>query len=101
MTRTRVSESLYGYRLQKSLSSGVFHLSVNFSIKFLLAYQELFYMATLIGAREPTTMMTRVSKYKKRLNRFNKQNKNLDMHHTFLVDFSDVIAKLTLSTSGA
>ena len=32
-------------------------------------------MATLIGAREPTTMMTRLSKYKKKLNRFNKQNK--------------------------
>lgn len=75
MTRTRVSESLYGYRLQTSLSSGVFHLSVNFPINFLLAYQELFSMATLIGASEPTTMMTRVSKYKKKLNRFNKQNK--------------------------
>ena len=32
-------------------------------------------MATLIRASEPTTMMTRVSKYKKKLNRFNKQNK--------------------------
>ena len=67
MTWSRVSESLYGYRLlQTSLSPDVFHLSVNLTIKFLLAYQELFCMATLIGAREPTTMMT---------NRFNKQNK--------------------------
>ena len=102
MTWTRVSaESLqYGYRLlQMSLSTGVFHFSVNFSIKFLLAYQELFCGETLIGAWEPTTMMTRVTKYKKKLNRFNKQfTKNPDVHHTFLVDFSDLIAKITLST---
>ena len=79
-----MSESLYGYRLQTSLSSGVFHLSVNFSINVLLAYQELFSMATLIGASEPTTMMTRVSKYKKKLNRVNKQNKKSGYASHFL-----------------